>query len=294
MKNMKLFFFSMLIAILALTSCQNNDDIIDDMANVTESASLRSALSSLDLLINEDGTLNDLENPTGNIIFDFCFDFVYPINLGYNNGTTVIVNNFEGLIEVLINSTNDLFIVGNEFPFQVEVYNQDTNEIEIISINNEEEFATLIESCDFNQSCEDDCPQEEDPVCVEVIENNQVIIITFLNACYAECEGFTEDDFIDCEMTSCEDECSQVEDPVCVEIEVNGEITTLTFLNACYAECEGYTDFIDCEITSCEDECSQVEDPVCVETEVNGEIITLIFLNACYAECEGYTDFIDC
>jgi hypothetical protein len=289
MKNIKLLFFSMLMALTVLTSCQNNDDIIDDMANVTESASLRSALTNLELIINEDGSLNDMENPTGNIIFDFCFDFVYPINLEYNNGTTVTVNNFEELILVLINSTEDLYIVGIEFPFEVEVFNEDSNEIEIISINNEEEFIALIESCGFDNPC--DCPDVVDPVCVEIIDDNDIIIITFANACFAECEGFTEEDFIDCGNDSCEDECPDVYEPVCVQTP-NGGI--VEYDNICLAFCDGYDqeDIVNCENDSCEDECPQEEDPVCVEA--NGTIIT--FLNACYAECEGYTeeDFIDC
>jgi len=282
----------MLIALSALTSCQNNDDIIDDMANVTESAALRSALSNLELIVNDDGSLIENENPTGNIIFDFCFDFVYPINLEYNNGTTVEVNNFEELILVLINSTEELFIVGIEFPFDVEVFNEDNDEIEIITINNEEEFLALIESCDFNQSCE--CTDEYDPVCVEIIDDNETILITFPNECLAECEGFTEEDFVDCGDTSCEDECPQEEDPVCVEVtNPNGNTEIITFLNACYAECEGYTeeDFIDCDI-SCEDECPDEYDPVCVES--GGQIIE--FDNFCLAECEGFTqeDLVDC
>jgi hypothetical protein len=249
MKNIKLLFFSMLISLTVLTSCQNNDDIIDDMADVTESASLRSALSNLELIINEDGSLNDMENPTGNIIFDFCFDFVYPINLEYNNGTTVTVNNFEELILVLINSTEDLYIVGIEFPFEVEVFNEDTNEIEIISINNEEEFIALIESCGFDDSCE--CTDEYEPVCVEIITDNGTIIITFPNECLAECEGFTEEDFIDCVTDSCEDECPDQYEPVCVQTP-NGGIEE--YDNICLAFCDGYDqeDLVDCENDECE------------------------------------------
>lgn len=293
MKNIKYLFFSMLIALSVLTSCQNNDDIIDDMANVTQSAALQNALNNLDLIINEDGSLIENENPTGNIIIDFCFDFVYPINLVYNTGTTVEVNSFEELIEVLINSTQELFIVGIEFPFQVEVFNQDNDEIEIITINNEEEFLALIESCGFEDDCI--CPDVVDPVCVEITTpNGETILISFGNPCLAECEGFTEEDFVDCGDTSCEDECPQEEDPVCVEIITpNGGTDIITFLNACYAECEGYTeeDFIDCDI-SCEDECPDEYDPVCVEAQ--GMIIE--FDNFCLAQCEGYTqeDLVDC
>tara|TARA_B100000795_G_C22769618_1_gene427302 strand:- start:158 stop:1441 length:1284 start_codon:yes stop_codon:yes gene_type:complete len=158
------------------------------------------ALNHLINLYNDDGTEIGNMNPSGNLIFDFCFEFVYPINLIYNNGSIITINSNEELIHVLINSTIQLFIVGIEFPFNVEIYNPDTNEIELLTITNENEFANLLINCIFENSCI--CTAEYDPVCVEIIENNQTIIITFQNACYAECEGFTEEDYFDCDSTS--------------------------------------------------------------------------------------------
>ena len=126
MKKIKLLLYSLVLSLIVLSSCKNNDDIVEQMANVTQSEALQTALDNLDTNLNDDGTLNDIANPVGNIIFDFCFDFVYPIELVYNNGTTVTANSFEDLILILINSTEELFIVGIEFPFQVEIYNEET------------------------------------------------------------------------------------------------------------------------------------------------------------------------
>ncbi len=201
MKTLKLLFYSLVFTLVTVYSCTNSDSFIDDLADPQESATMQSVLNELITLYNEDGTGIDGLHPTDNLIFDFCFEFVYPIVLIYNNGSTVIINNLEELIEVLINSTNDLFIVGIEFPFDVAVYNSDTNEIEIITINNENEFAALLNSCDFNDC---DCSNDYDPVCVEVEENGTIIIITFTNACFAVCEGFTEKDFVDCPIDGCE------------------------------------------------------------------------------------------
>lgn len=287
MKPLKLLFYSVLISLVTLASCTNND--VDDLPSPQESAAMQSALTELGTLYNEDGSIISDMNPTGNLLFDFCFEFVYPIELIYNNGSTVTVNNNEELIEILINSTQELYIVGIEFPFNVEIFNPETNEIEIITINNESEFAALLASCIFGDPC--DCDDEYEPVCVEIQENGQTIIITFPNTCFAECEGFTEDQYFECDEDDCE--CDDIYDPVCVET-ANGNI--IEFDNECEALCEGFTpnDFVDCEDDGCD--CDDEFDPVCVEIEENGQTIILTFINACEAECEGFTeeDFVDC
>jgi hypothetical protein len=251
MKSIKLLFYSLFISTILLTSCTNDD--VSEVPDMQESVSTQLALNQLSNLYADDGTAIESMNPTGHLIFDFCFEFVYPINLMYNNGSIITITSNEELIEVLINMTDQLHIAGIEFPFNVEIYNPETNEIELLTITNETEFTNLLASCFFDNFCE--CDDEFDPVCIEIIEANQPITVTFPNACYAECEGFTEEDFVDCGETSCEDECSQEEDPVCVEIvNPNGITEIITFLNACYAACEGFTveDFLDCNSTDCD------------------------------------------
>ena len=241
MKTLKLLFFSLFISMAILTSCTNDD--VTETADLQESEAIQTALNHLRTLYNEDGSAINNMNPSGNLIFDFCFEFVYPINLIYNNGAIITINSNEELIEVLINSSNQLFIVGIEFPFDVEIYNPETNEVELLTITNETEFINLLVSCVFGNSCE--CDNEFDPVCVEITENNEIIIITFPNACYAECVGFTEENYFDCEGCECDNEY----DPVCVEFEENGQVITIIFNNECEALCEGFTinDIVDCE-----------------------------------------------
>ena len=96
----------------------------------------------------------------------------------------------------MINSTNDLYVNGIAFPFDVETYDDDTDGIVIQTINNEEEFIDLLESCDFDDIDSCDCSDEFDPVCVEVDDpSGNSFLITYPNACWAECDGFTEEDF---------------------------------------------------------------------------------------------------
>lgn len=129
-----------------------------------------------------------------------------------------------------------------------------------------------------------DCPPVWEPVCVAF----NGAIITFPNPCYAICEGFSEEDFLE----DCEEDCPCTDewDPVCVLTE-NGDI--ITFGNPCEAGCFGYDegDFVPCE-PDCV--CPDVYAPVCVLDPATGVIFS--FQNSCYAECAGYgpDQFVDC
>nr|WP_321243490.1 hypothetical protein [uncultured Psychroserpens sp.] len=330
MKNLKLAFLSVLFVVCCFTSCTNNEPVVEEQ-NIEESASITTSLSQLRTQFDNQGDVIPTENPTGNIVFDFCFDFVYPINLSYNNGTTVTVNNLEDLIDVTINSTNDLYIDGIEFPFDVEVYNDETDAIETATINNEEEFIVLLESCDFNDGFDCECTEEYAPVCVEITApDGETFLMTYPNACYAECDGFTENDFAE----NCEEDyncpggtdCFSFNFPLTI-ITDNGDTITVgsqeeldTVLYNVY-----YFDFVYSFDVTLEDGtvltigneeafielletcfggndggndcgCDEVFDPVCVQYEENGEVIIEVFANACYAECEGFTenDFVEC
>jgi hypothetical protein len=241
MKNLKLALFSLAFSLLVFTSCTNNESIDQDQQQTEESESVTNALTQLRTQFNPDGNVIESDNPAGNIILDFCFDFVYPLTLSYNNDSTVTVNDLDGLIDVMVASNEDLFINGISFPFDVETFNDDTDTIEIETINNEAEFIQLLLSCSFDDDDDDeDCFEEYDPVCVEVIDpNGNTFIVTYPNECYAIEDGFTENDFVeDCE----EDyyvggiECYELNFPISIitgdgdEITVNSEEELATAL----------------------------------------------------------------
>ena len=76
------------------------------------------------------------------------------------------------------------------------------------------------------------CPEYYEPVCVEVNGDT----IQFSNICFAECEGYSWDDLIECEIDDpCN--CDDVYDPVCVYTPAG---IVLTFSNPCEAECAGF------------------------------------------------------
>jgi len=129
-----------------------------------------------------------------------------------------------------------------------------------------------------------DCDWEWEPVCVITAAGE---MITFPNLCWAECEGYSADEVVECETDPCD--CPEYYDPVCV---ITPDGVTLTFDNICFAACEGYSPE---EVFSCNGDCNcyLIWDPVCVIGE-NGEMIT--FSNLCFAECEGFTeeDLVEC
>jgi len=143
MKNLKLSIFSILMVLFVFTSCTNDDSIVDLPQNMQESETITTVMGLMSQLYDQNGNLNSDND------FEICFDFVYPLELMFNNGTTVTVNSEEELIDVMMNSTEELYITGIVFPFDVELYNETTDTVEIVTINNEEEFAALLESCDF-------------------------------------------------------------------------------------------------------------------------------------------------
>lgn len=324
MKTLKLAIFSLAMMLMLFTSCTNNESVLEDQQTTEESESITNALLQLRTQFDDSGNVTQTDNPAGNIVLDFCFDFVYPLNLSYNNGTTVTINNLDDIITVILNSTDELYINGIAFPFNVETYNDETNAIEIVTINDENEFLALLDSCDFNvvEPCE--CFEIYDPVCVTITDpTGNIFTVTYSNACYAACDGFTENDFV----ANCVDDyytvggdCFTLNYPLSIIINdettvvVNSEeelgnvlydVYSFDFVYpldvtivdgdtiTIYNEQDFEAILMDCYGCICTAEAI----PVCVEIELgNGDTETITFSNACEAECQGFTqeDFVDC
>jgi hypothetical protein len=236
------------------------------------------------------------------------------------------VNSLEDLVVVMINSTDELYVNGIAFPFDVETYNDNTDAIEVVTINNEDEFINLLENCDFDEfDCE--CFEVYDPVCVEIeAPDGESFTLTYSNACYAACDGFTENDFIE----NCNDDyngpgendCFSFNFPLTIitddgnTVTVNSQEELDTALyNSYYFDFvysfdvtlndgtlltigneEAFIELLDSCFGDDDCICTDEANPVCVQYEENGELIILVFPNACYAECEGFTsnDFVEC
>jgi hypothetical protein len=261
MKKFKLLFLVTTLVISMFYSCSDENSVGNDQ-NVEKSIGLRTVLNNIKKGNNIAGK-NSQTTSSG-------FDFVYPITLSYNNGTTITVASFEGLIEILTNENENLYIDGIAFPFQVVLASNGST----VTINNEEEFWGLIDTLEIETI--DDYAFSQ--LCYEFVypfslvnQNNQTIVISSQNELLGlftnPNSGTLILDFVypfsviynnqtivindayeffelnnDCLSTVCI--CPTDYNPVCVQTATGIE----EFPNACYAECAGYTaaDFVNC------------------------------------------------
>jgi hypothetical protein len=195
MKIRKIFLLFLTIFLFFFSSCTQTGS--DKTPKEVDAPSMVEVMDLLTSQFDSSGNLRQDENPVGNIVFDFCFNFVYPLELSYSNGNTKEVQSLENLVFVLIaDSSEEQSVSGIVFPFSVEVFNSQSAAIEVVSIQDVDEFESLVENCDF----ENDrfCIEIYAPVCVKVSDTaGDAFVVTYPNACYADLDGFNEEDFIE-------------------------------------------------------------------------------------------------
>ena len=136
------------------TSVVNEDPAVDkempvqpeaEPVEILPSKALRTALEA----INENftaATASGLRNKTTEAI-TLCFQFVYPIVVEYNDGSTQRLNNYDTLLKALLDESSALYLTGIGFPFEVE---EDGSE-EATTINDEQEFKILLSACGYEE-----------------------------------------------------------------------------------------------------------------------------------------------
>ncbi len=266
MKKIKIL--ALLVTMLTVTfySCTDNNSIEEEVVVTQKSMSLRTTLNEIKKSANIAG-----KSASTN---ELCFDFVYPLNLSYNNGTTVEVASYDALISLLESETEGLYVEGVSFPFDV------ISNGAQITINNEDEFMALIEDCDFYTVDEDvyiaSCFDLVYPYSV-INQDNQVTVI-----------NSEEDLFNLFANPNSENYIVDFVYPVSVSqnnqtITINNMYEFFDIIDACEPSTGGG------ENCNCSDEFA----PVCINVG-NGEVIQ--YANICLAECDGYTiaDAVDC
>ncbi len=123
-----------LLALLTLfSSCVNDDSFFPEETgdSVTSTVAMVAFLND----INTKGDLV-LEN-------QLCFSFVYPIVLGYNTDSTIRVNSFSGLLDVIASQSTNFNIVGVEFPIEIKLAGSETS----IKVDNEDALYDVLREC---------------------------------------------------------------------------------------------------------------------------------------------------
>ncbi len=154
MKTFKLFLTLLVAVNLLLTSCQQNDapnEITDN--SLEDSATTKMVLNNINTKLEETTGNDSATALQNNLEFDYCFNFVYPITLAYNNGTEVVIADISQLLTVVASMTEAQYISGISFPFDISTLNG------VETINNEADFLAAVTSCDTDQ---DGTPNYED------------------------------------------------------------------------------------------------------------------------------------
>jgi hypothetical protein len=262
MKKFKILVLFMAISAITFYSCSDNESI-ENQAETKKSTALR-------VVLNEFKKANNISGRSASNDA-FCFEFVYPLTLSYNTGTVVTVASFDGLVSLLSNENEQVYISGIAFPFQVVLLSDNTT----TTINNEQDLWNIIDGCNFTTY--DDyvfnslCYDFVFPLSF-VTENNQIITVAnqqelfdlFVNpnqsnliydfsypfsVIYESQTVVINNEYEFYQMNSnCDPNigciCPAVYAPVCVQTAAG----IVAFSNSCEAECAGYTtaDFVNC------------------------------------------------
>lgn len=266
MKKLKVLFLFAAISLATLYSCTDGDSIENEVVT-KKSFSLRTVLNELKKSNNIAGRSAATEDA-------FCFEFVFPLNLSYNDGTVVTVSSMDGIIDLLSNETPSLYIEGIAFPFQVTLATADS--ATPITISNESDFEALIEGCGY-ETYEDYvttgfCYEFVYPFSIINQDGNTIVIDS-------------EEELFNMISSSDENDIYELVFPLSVTYE-----GATVVINDIY---ELFEMDNNCGVSSDPCICTEEYAPVCVATPT-GEIIQ--FPNACHAECAGFTsaDFVDC
>ncbi len=260
MKNIKFLLLFISILTTLFVSCSSGDDTVETQKS-----------SALRIYLNEFKGVNNITGKNLATNATLCYEFVYPLTLAYNNGTTVTVSNETELISVLESETSELYINGIAFPFNLIAPGSTT----AITISNESEFWSVINACDMDTY--DDfitsgsCYSFVYPLSF-IMSNNQTVTVN------------NDQDLINL-VTQLGNDDNYIVNLV-YPFSVNSN-NTITQINNEYEYAQLNND---CNDSNCN--CPTDVNPVCVN--VGGVIIE--FPNACVAECAGYTaaDFVNC
>lgn len=262
MKTIKILVLLLAFSAVTFYSCSDDSPIKNENA-AQKSIALRTVLNELktaNSIAGRNATTATPANP-------FCFEFVYPITVSYNNGSAVTIANLEGLLDVLSNESPSLFLEGIIFPFQVGQAGLGVT----VTISTEEDFTALIHNCGFDTFNDD----LEHTFCFDIVfpisimQGGQVLVIHNSEELHNHIGN----------------PANGVETQIVFPISVIYNNQTVIVHNLY----EFYQMTNNCNSCVCTSEYA----PVCVHT-ANGTIVE--YGNLCMALCAGYTqnDLVSC
>ncbi|WP_299606966.1 hypothetical protein [uncultured Aquimarina sp.] len=119
-----------------LSGCVNDDSFFpeENNNNVVSSTSLVTVLTNFG---SDNSFLSENEQ---------CFRFVYPITLGYNTDSTITIDSYDGLVDVIASQGPNFNITGLQFPVSIVFKNTDVT----VSLSNEASLFNVLSECEFD------------------------------------------------------------------------------------------------------------------------------------------------
>lgn len=118
---------------------------VADPVEILPSKALRTALEAI--RENFTVTMATGQQNKANEAFTLCFQFVYPLVVEYNDGSTQQLNDYDTLLQVLLDESSALHLTGLGFPFKV----KEKVSAEVSTIKNEQEFKKLVVACGYDE-----------------------------------------------------------------------------------------------------------------------------------------------
>ena len=126
------------------TSQDTQISSIEEKVEIQQSKALRTTLEAIKENLNADLSIQkNKENQAAPL----CFQFVYPLVVEFNDGSTEQLSNYEALLQVLLDESTTLHLTGIGFPFDV----IEPDSEKAVTISNEEAFKGLIAACGYDE-----------------------------------------------------------------------------------------------------------------------------------------------
>ena len=142
MKKFSLFLIAVLtMTALFTTSCKKEIENVENPKQVQESASVKSVINSLRSGPSQSAGNATQSQVTYAIDQFFCFDYVYPVSVVYNDGSVESFADINEFALAIVDETQSHYIIDFVYPFDI------TQNGTVTTINNDTDFTNAVNSC---------------------------------------------------------------------------------------------------------------------------------------------------
>ncbi len=171
MKKFSLILISLLTVVaLSTTSCKKEIETVDNTNHVQESAMVKSVFNRLQAGPSQSGGTATQSQVSYAIDQFFCFDYVYPISVVYNDGSVQSLADINEFALAIYNETQSHYIIDFVYPFDI------SQNGTVTTINNDTDFENAVNSCHTLEhfALSMDCFEFVYPVGVEMSDGSTV------------------------------------------------------------------------------------------------------------------------